>query len=117
MDVITTDELNNEEAKQYIGGVVFVSVLMLIGFLGNLHVLIVYTFYMKSLSYRIFIIVLGCLDFITCILVMPFIIVELRNPLTFTMQFTCKTVRFFNYFICSASALTLIVIAADRYVC
>lgn len=117
MDDGTIEELNNEEAKQYIGGVIFVSVLMLVGFLGNLHVLIVYAFYMKASSHRIFILVLGSLDFITCIVGMPFIIFELRNPLTFSIQFACKTLRFINYFICSASVLTLIVIATDRYVC
>jgi hypothetical protein len=107
-------ELNHEEAKQYIGGVVFVSIIMVFGFVGNLHVLLVYTFRIKPSNHRIFILVLGALDFTTCIVGMPFIIVDLRNPLTFTMPFACKTLRFINYFICSASIFTLLVIAADR---
>jgi hypothetical protein len=107
-------KLNQEEAKQYIGGVVFVTIIMIFGFVGNLHVLLVYAFRIKPSNHRIFILVLGALDFTTCIVGMPFIIVDLRNPLTFTMSFACKTLRFINYFICSASILTLLVIAADR---
>ncbi|KAL4237698.1 hypothetical protein ACF0H5_002413 [Mactra antiquata] len=115
MNITTIEELNAEEAKQHIGGVVFVAILMIVGFVGNLHVLIVYAFFMKPSNHRIFILVLGTLDFITCIIGMPFIIVDLRNPLTFTLSSACKILRFINYFICSASALTLIIIATDRY--
>ncbi|XP_053374019.1 5-hydroxytryptamine receptor-like [Mercenaria mercenaria] len=112
---LSITELNLEEAKQYIGGVVFVAIIMAVGFVGNLHVLLVYAFRMKPSNHRIFILVLGVLDFITCIVGMPFIIVDLRNPLTFTISPACKILRFINYFICSASALTLLVIATDRY--
>jgi hypothetical protein len=48
-------DLNYEEAKQYIGGVVFVSIIMIIGIIGNLHVLYVYSFRMKPSNHRIFI--------------------------------------------------------------
>ncbi|KAL4237697.1 hypothetical protein ACF0H5_002412 [Mactra antiquata] len=116
MNVTTIEDLNAEEAKQNIGGVVFVAILMIVGFVGNLHVLIVYAFFMKPSNHRIFILVLGTLDFITCIIGMPFIIVDLRNPLESTLSSSaCKILRCNNYFICSASALTLIIIATDRY--
>lgn len=111
----TLEELNTEEAKQHIGGVVFVSMMMVVGFVGNLHVLLVYSLYMKPSNHRLFILVLGCLDFITCIVGMPFIIVDLRHPLTFTLPVACKVLRFINYFISSSSALMLTLIAADRY--
>jgi hypothetical protein len=41
-DINELQDLNYEEAKQYIGGVVFVSIIMIIGIIGNLHVLYVY---------------------------------------------------------------------------
>lgn len=109
------EKLNYEEAKQYVGGVVFVSILMVVGIIGNIHVLFIYTFRMKPSNHRIFILSLGVLDLITCIIGMPFIIVDLRNPLTFTMVSACKILRFVNYFICISSAFILIVIAIDRY--
>ncbi|VDI49588.1 Hypothetical predicted protein [Mytilus galloprovincialis] len=109
------EELNQEEAKQYVGGIIFVTIVMIIGIIGNLHVLFVYTFRIKPSNHRIFILSLAVLDMITCIVGMPFIIVDLRNPLTFTMVSACKVLRFVNYFICTSSALILTVIAIDRY--
>ncbi|KAH3851329.1 hypothetical protein DPMN_093809 [Dreissena polymorpha] len=107
--------LNHEEAKQYVGGVVFVALLMTAGIFGNLHVLYVYVFRMKSSNHRVFILTLAILDFITCVVGMPFILVDLRNPLTFTPVAACKILRFVNYFITGSSAGLLIVIAVDRY--
>lgn len=109
------EELNTEEAKQYIGGVVFVTLIMIVGIVGNAHVLYVYSFRMKPSNHRLFILTLAVLDTITCLIGMPFIIVDLRNPLTFTMVSACKVLRFVNYFICASSALLLTVIAVDRY--
>ena len=114
MTTNTIEELNIEEAKQYIGGVVFVSILMVMGIIGNVHVIFVYAFKMKPSNHRIFILVLAVLDLITCSIGMPFIIVDLRNPLTFTMVSACKVLRFINYFICTSSALVLLVIAIER---
>ena len=111
----TLDELNSEEAKVYLGGVVFVSILMAIGIVGNIHVLLVYGFRMKPSTHRIFIICLGCLDLITCCIGMPFVLVDLRRPLMFFMVSACKVLRFVNYFMCTASAWTLLLIAVDRY--
>lgn len=108
------EELNKEEAKQYIGGVVFVSLLMTLGIIGNLHVLIIYTFRMKRSNPRTFILFLTALDFITCTVGMPFVVIDLRNPLTFTLIPACKILRFVNYFVCSSSAFILLVIAIDR---
>ena len=111
----TLEELNAEEAKVYLGGVVFVSILMTIGIVGNIHVLLVYGFRMKSSTHRIFIICLGCLDLITCSVGMPFVLVDLHRPFMFFMVSACKVLRFINYFMCTASAWTLLLIAVDRY--
>lgn len=43
MESIGIEELNNEEAKQYVGGVIFVTIIMVIGIIGNMHVLFIYT--------------------------------------------------------------------------
>ena len=113
-DIKELEDLNYEEAKQFIGGVVFVSIIMIIGIIGNLHVLYVYSFRMKPSNHRIFILTLAVLDLLTCVIGMPFIIMDLRNPLTFTMVTACKVLRFVIYFICITSAFMLAVIAIDR---
>ena len=113
--VPTLEELNAEEAKVYVGGIVFVSILMVLGIIGNLHVIFVYGFRMKPSNHRIFILCLGMLDLTTCCVGMPFVLVDLQKPFTFFMVSACKVLRFINYYMCTASAWTLLVIAVDRY--
>ena len=111
----TLEELNDEEAKIYVGGVIFVSILMVFGIVGNLHVILIYGFRMKPSNHRIFILCLGLLDMTTCCVGMPFVLVDLQKPFMFFMVRACKVLRFINYFMCTASAWTLLVIAVDRY--
>ena len=113
-DTKELEALNYEESKQHIGGVVFVSIMMIFGIIGNLHVLFVYMFRMKPSNPRTCILTLALLDMMTCVIGMPFIIIDLRNPLTFSMVTACKVLRFINYFICLASSFILTVIAVDR---
>ena len=112
---LTLDELNEEETQYYMGGTIFVGILAATGIIGNIHVLLIYTFYMKQSNHRIFIVCLGVLDLITCTIGMPFVIVNFRKPLTFTDDLICKILTFYNFFICLSSACVLIVIAVDRY--
>ncbi|WAR21623.1 hypothetical protein MAR_015597 [Mya arenaria] len=81
-------QLNYEEAKQYVAGVVFVTLIMIAGVVGNLHVLFAYAF-RSSLP-----IIKWVLDFTTCVVGMPFILVDLRHPLTFTLIAACKLLRY-----------------------
>lgn len=111
----TLSELNAEYALSKLGGIIFVGVLMILGVVGNAHVLYVYATKFKHSNHRFYIISLACLDLITCCIGMPFVIVDLRFPLLFTLVPVCKMLRFLNYFMCACSALILVVIAVDRY--
>ena len=113
-DTKELEDLNYEESKQHMGGVVFVSILMIFGIIGNLHVLFVYMFRMKPSNPRTCILTLALLDMIACVIGMPFIIMDMLKPLTFTMVTACKVLRFTNYFICISSSFILSVIAIDR---
>lgn len=112
---LTLEQLNEEEQKYYIGGTIFVSILAATGIVGNIHVLLVYSCFIKPSNHRVFIICLGVLDLITCTVGMPFVITNFRKPLTFTEGLLCKILTFYNFFICLSSACILIVIAVDRY--
>ncbi|WAR12431.1 OPRX-like protein [Mya arenaria] len=112
---MTLEELNKEETMYYMGGTILVCSLAVIGLVGNLHVLFVYIWRMKQSNHRIFIICLGVLDLITCLIGMPFIVTNFLKPFTFFDTTMCKTLTFYNFFICLSSACVLIVIAVDRY--
>lgn len=111
----TLSELNDEYALSKVGGMIFVGVLMILGVVGNANVLFVYATKFKNSNHRLYIISLACLDLVTCCIGMPFVIVDLRYPLLFTLVPVCKILRFLNYFMCTCSALILVVIAVDRY--
>lgn len=114
-DNYTLEELNDLYVKKKIGGMVFVSLLMVIGILGNAHVLYLYAFKFPKTNHRIYILCLAVLDMITCSIGMPFVIFDLKNTLTFDSAIVCKLLRFLNYFNSGGSAFTLLVIAVDRY--
>jgi hypothetical protein len=88
-DTKELEDLNYEKSKQHMGGVVFVSILMIFGIIGNLHVLFVYMFRMKPSNPRTCILTLALLDMIACVIGMPFIIMDMLKPLTFTMVTAC----------------------------
>ena len=112
---MTIEELNNEQANLYLGGTVLVCLLSGFGIIGNIHVLLIYTFRMKQSNHRIFILCLAILDSIMCMIGMPFVIINFRKPYIFYDSAICKILTFYNFFICLASACVLVVISVDRY--
>ncbi|XP_060071842.1 neuropeptide S receptor-like [Ylistrum balloti] len=111
----TIEELNDIYVKQKVGGIVFVTLLMIVGVIGNAHVLYLFAFKFPNSNHRVYILCLAVLDMITCSVGMPFVIVDLHNTLTFESAIVCKLLRFLNYFNSGGSAFTLVVIAVDRY--
>jgi len=107
-------ELNDAKARENMGGVVLISLIMVVGIIGNLHVLVVYSLRIKPSNHRVFILVLAMIDFTTCVIGMPFILVDLAHPLTFTLTAACKILRFLNYFVATSSLMLMVVIAAER---
>ena len=108
-------ELNSKETSKHIGGIIFISVLMVTGVFGNSHVLAIYGRKIKPSNHRTFIFVLGMVDMIACCVGMPFVLVDLTHQLTFTMIAMCKIVRFVNYFVGVTSSLLMLVVTIDRY--
>ena len=109
------DMLNLEKTQTYIGGIVLTSVLVIIGILGNVHVLIVFGFKMKSSNHTTFILCLGIVDMIACSVGMPLTILDLTRPFTFHDDISCKIGQLVNYFMSASSALILLTITVDRY--
>ena len=109
------DQLNSEVMIKNSGGIVFISILMVTGFIGNLHVLVVYTLRMKPSNHRTFICCLAIVDMIACVVAMPFTLVNLTKPLTFDNSNVCRVMITLNYGICSSCGIVLVVISIDRY--
>ena len=114
-DVQILDRLNSEEKEKMIGGIVFVSVLMLFGIIGNIHIMYVFSRKINQSNHKTFILCLGMIDILACTVSMPTTLLDLTNPLTYYYTTVCKLARNVNYFVCWSSAFILLVVTVDRY--
>ena len=107
--------LNDQKAVLLIPAIVYVAVLMIVGFIGNILVCIFYGCKMKPNPNSFFIIILATFDLISCVITMPIEIMDLRFFYIFTNGAACKSARFLNSFATMGSAATLLAIAIDRH--
>ncbi|KAL3858411.1 hypothetical protein ACJMK2_013135 [Sinanodonta woodiana] len=107
--------LNNEKALQNIGGIVFVSLLMFAGIGGNSIAIFVYLRKLKPSTHRTFIVTLAIIDLVACYVLMPIVIVFLRNPIMHQKVGSCKVLNFVLHFMAIGSSIILLTIAAERY--
>ena len=109
------DQQNSEVIVKNIGGICLISTLLIVGVIGNLHVLVVFAFRMKPSNHRTFVCCLAVVDLIACVVSMPFTIFILTHPLTFDNAIACSIIIDLNYFLCSSCGLILVGITVDRY--
>jgi len=107
--------LNDEMATLMVPATVFISLLMVLGFVGNLFVCYYYTFQSKRSTNSFFIVILAVYDLIVCSISMPTEIADIELFYTFENNVACQILRFVNYFAGIASILTLVAIATDRF--
>lgn len=97
------------------GAVVLISVIILPGILGNSLVMAIFYREFKRSSYRTFVLWLAMLDLAGCLLVMPYLLVNIITPVSMDNEIVCKVGRFLSYVIMMTSHFILVVIAVDRY--
>ncbi|XP_063406309.1 cholecystokinin receptor type A-like [Mytilus trossulus] len=126
-DVIRTSNLDEEnikrllkienafEAEALTPITVYLILLMITGVIGNTIVLYIYKFRFKRSTPRIFILSLAAFDLITCILGMPYHILDMIYPYLFVWDTACKVLSFALTFTILASIFILDLIAIDRY--
>ena len=112
---ITLKELNDAVAKIYYGADILLGVLILPGMIGNLHVLQIYIFKKPKNNTRIYVCFLAIIDLLSCGVAFPYNIVNCLLPYMFYSDFACKFFTFLNGFVTMGSALSLLVIAIERY--
>ncbi|KAK3602076.1 hypothetical protein CHS0354_014251 [Potamilus streckersoni] len=113
----TLDELNERKVQLLIPVIIFISIAMVVGIIGNALVLYIniFVFKMGTSTHRYFIVFLALADASFCMICDPFLIWILYHPYTFTNTLACKSLRAFTYFNALVSVLVLSVIALDRY--
>ena len=108
-------QLNDQTVVLMIPVIVYVSVLMILGTVGNIMVWVYFGCKSRPSTNSFLIVVLAAFDLMLCMVTMPKEIVDLRFFYMFTNVPACKISRFLNHIAADGSSTTLIVIAIDRY--
>ena len=108
-------EINAEEVQMLYPVIVFYALILSIGIIGNVLVLLVYSFRYKRSPARVYILFLATIDFTICLFGLPYHLIDLTHPYTFTNSAACKSLTFIVTTLFHMSIFGLIVIAVDRY--
>ncbi|XP_046583944.1 neuropeptide Y receptor type 4-like [Haliotis rubra] len=108
---------NDEYALENLVAMIFLGLIMFVGFVGNCLVFLVYLTKMKPSTTRCFILALSTLDFATCLICIPVDIVDIRYKFTFGEfgSTPCKLSAMFVSFTSFASGNILVAVAAVRH--
>ncbi|KAH3818145.1 hypothetical protein DPMN_119741 [Dreissena polymorpha] len=113
--VALVQELNDKMARLMVPATVYISILMILGLVGNPMVFYYYGFKTKRTTNTFFLVILAFYDFIVCVVSMPTEIADIELSYTFENNVACKVLRFLTYFAEFGSMLTLVAIALDRF--
>ncbi|WAR16227.1 CCKAR-like protein, partial [Mya arenaria] len=108
-------KINDQEVKALYPLIFFYAIILMIGVIGNAVVLLVYTYQYKRSPARMFILFLASIDFSICLFGLPYHMIDLTHPYTFTNAISCKILTFIISLFFHMSIFGLIVIAVDRY--
>ncbi|XP_076457079.1 uncharacterized protein LOC143291210 [Babylonia areolata] len=112
---LTATEVQAAEVTKLWPAILYTSLLMVMGFLGNSVVCYVYGFRWQSTVTKIFIFSLAALDLTNSLICMPTEIAMLVRIVTFDAPTWCKITRFLTYTLNGSSSLILVAIAFDRW--
>ncbi|XP_052770775.1 muscarinic acetylcholine receptor M2-like [Mya arenaria] len=94
---------------------IFIGMEALIGFVGNILILIIYVRRREKSNFRYFIITMACIDFTSCITALPLEAFSQLHWYTYQYPSICKLKSFCNVFTAWASASILFLLAFDRH--
>lgn len=114
-EILSLEDLNNAEAIQRLPTLVYLSVLEVIGVIGNVLILLIIGLVYKPNNFRCYILTLASLDLMTCLISIPAEIADNALPLMFYSEFFCKFSRFIGTIGKLGSAFVLVVMAVGRY--
>lgn len=118
---MNTSNITLEEEDEYefrkIGMPTFIYLLVVcvVGVIGNLHVIIVYSLRYKCTIYKIFVLCLASVDMLGCTFGIPSVLYLLRHMNSIRNSVFCKIYTSSVYFAGASSLMLLDVIAVERY--
>ncbi|CAG5128251.1 unnamed protein product [Candidula unifasciata] len=115
---VTQSDLDNYFMKTALWpAIVYTTILMIVGTVGNILVLYVYRRHFQRSVTRMFIYALAVLDLGNCLITMPAELSILIQFTTFPSPVWCKVSRYLTYTFNGTSSIVLITIAMDSQIC
>ena len=106
---------NHVQALRYFPVFVFLTIIMIVGTLGNLLVIFVYCKRFRKTSSNYFIVAMAMFDLLACLIGLPTELYDLMHSFSFENSTMCKLFRYSEAVVVYGSAIILIEIAFDRY--
>ena len=113
--VSTAEHLTEDLAKTVLPVTIFIGIEAIIGFIGNILILIVYAKWYVHCNFRYLVLNLAVYDLTSTITTLPGEMFSQLNWYTYQHAWICKLKSYFNVFTAWGSAFTLLVLAFDRY--
>ncbi|XP_053396685.1 G-protein coupled receptor 135-like [Mercenaria mercenaria] len=111
----SADEFNRKWANLMIPVEIMMCLFMIAGTLGNVLVLVVYSYRRHKTTANIFIMYLAGIDLTACVVLHPYIIFKLFNNYDQTWTGVCKCFEYFIHCSLTLSGFMLFLVAVDRY--
>lgn len=94
---------------------ILIGVEAVVGLVGNILILCVYSKFYKHCNFRYFVLFLAVYDLTSCLITLPGEMYLQSNWFNFKNDFICKVKSYFNVVTAWGSAFTLFLLACDRY--
>ncbi|CAC5408733.1 unnamed protein product [Mytilus coruscus] len=113
---ITLETLNTEEMMERIPTLVYLSLVMIIGIPGNTLVILIYFGSLWKLegAHWTFIRTITIVDFLICIIIIPFEFYQQTHQLTFYAESACKSFKVISVHLSVMASLLLVMMSANR---
>lgn len=111
----TVDDFNNEELMRRLASLIYLSILLVVGLIGNAMVLILYPLKFPTTTNRTFIVGLALMDVLVCVITIPFEIAQMVFQYTFYDVVACKIFRSFGLCFSLSSMFVLVGMSYEKY--
>ena len=111
----TSSDVNADYFQSVLPFSVVLGLLSAVGTFGNAFVLYVYAFKYPVCNFKYFVLVLGAIDLLSCLLTIPGEIYTQYTWFTMPSVELCKAKSFLNVATVSCSSIVLLLISIDRY--
>lgn len=111
----TVEQLNEEMKMSVMPVTVFIGLETVVGFVGNILILTVYSQRYERSNFRYFVLSMAVIDLTSCVTTLPGEIFSQMNWYTYEYALICKIKSYFNVFTAWGSASILLLLGFDRY--